>query len=186
MKKLRIALICLLVSASLVGCSSKKDTIKESVAQMENLQVTQEYKDTVRSIGDKLFVDNELELVESVNISDSVKVDISYYIQEQKSLSESDKNVADHDEDLDTGESQALPDVGMDYSSLGIPTTPVEEVEQNIEIIEELMKVKIMEESYYSNTAILKYGNDDGSIFKILEVEGNSVNGVNKIDIKSR
>lgn len=186
MNKLKIALICLLVSTSLVGCSSKKDDVKESVAQMENLEVAQEYKDTVRSIGDKLFIDNELELVESVSISDSVKVDISYYIQENKSLSESDKNVADHDEDLDTGESQALPDVGMDYSSLGIPTTSVEEVEQNIEIIEELMRVKIIEESYYSNTAILKYGNDDGSVFKILEVEGNAVDGVNKINVKER
>ena len=187
MNKLSITLMCLVVSISLVGCSSKReDIIKESITQMESLNVTQEYKDTVRSIGNKLFIDNELELLESVSISDSVKVDISYYIQENKSLSESDKNVADHDEDLDTGESQALPDVSMDYSSLGIPTTPVDEIEQNMEIVEELMRVKIIEESYYSNTAILKYGNDTGSIFKILEVDGNSINGINKITVKER
>lgn len=183
MKRLAI----LLVGICLVGCSSQNsDSIKESVAQMDNLKVTQEYKETVRSIGDKLFVDNELELVEKVNISESVKVDIAYYIQEQKSLLINDENVADHDEDLDTGDSQAIPEMEIDYDSLGIPASSLEEIQENLEMAKELMRVKIIEESYYSDTTILKYGNDDGSIFKILEVEGNAKGGIRKIEVSGR
>lgn len=144
---------------------------------------SREFIETVDSIGQKMFVDENSMLFDDVPIYSNALTEIEYYLQEQRAMIETDKQVAEHDdEDLDYGDSVALPDVGMDFDSLGIPTTPEEEIEQAKEVVEERMKVKLVDASYYTEGAILKYANDDGSFFKILEVEGNN-KGIESIKV---
>ena len=173
------AVICI----QCVGCSTDNRVDTEFLNKLENeIGLIEQYKptdeliETARSIGNKLIIDKSTPIIESVDISDTVMMKIDEIIESENKYNEYlENNTVDHFEDESGKENE------MDYSSLGIPTMTVEEIEEKAETAEEDFKFRLSSDNYYENTIILKYSNITS--LKIVELVGNAKDGIKDMRI---
>lgn len=159
-----------LFSLLFVGCAPKVDNtyILNNIKRIAEYKPTDEYIKLARSIGDKLIINNEIELSDGNLLSKELIDKIDYQLKIKNDTIESlQYDVFDHGGEVASN---------VDTDGLVLNTLSPEEImDMHDEAVEDYT-LKLVEEVYYENTTLLKYSNKTSYI--IVELTGNSKTGI--------
>lgn len=183
----KLAIIAVIGCSCLVGCTRNTNSVDNQdiqskldyIAKLENKKPSDEFIDTLIDIGSKILVDNSIEIVSSDIVSDEIIDKIDSVIKTDDTIAEIEQS-GENDHGVEDGEF----DVNIEDLDLGIHTISEEEIESTLEEMKELDVFSLVDYSFYENSAILRYVNAYTDSLVYIEVDGNSITGIQDINVR--